>query len=136
WFTHPGLGGPSDRSSAVGWGTAGLFAAVARDQRAIAIAVLALAAIRIVALAVRSGTGRVLAVAVVVNAGGAFVLASWYQALRLDYWGLGLVPLAVGAGAGTRVFTHRRGVVRAGAVVATLALVGGLTAWNAAKEVG
>ena len=135
WIAHPGIGGPADRSSAVGWGVAGLFRSIAADQRAFASAVLAVVAIRLVLLAARSGTGRVLALAVVVNAGGAFLLSSWYQALRPDYWGLGLVPLAVGAGAGTRVFTRRRIWPRAAAPAVCVAFIGSLLARNASKEV-
>src|SRR5947208_8346286 len=136
WIAHPGIGGPGDRSSAVGWGIAGLFQALASHQRAFALVLLFVAAFRLVMLGARSGSGRLLALAVVVNAGGAFLLSSWYQALRIDYWGLGLVPLAVGAGAGTRAFTRRRGWVRAAAIVACVAVVAALLAWNASKEVG
>jgi hypothetical protein len=135
WAAHPGIGGPGDRSSTVGWGVAGLYSALATGQRAFAIALLVVAAVRIAMLAARSGTGRMLAAAVVVNAGGAFLMSSWYQALRLDFWGLGLVPLAVGAGAGTPVFGRRRTWRRVGAIVVSVVLVGSLLAWNSAKEV-
>jgi hypothetical protein len=134
-LAHPGIGGPFDRSSSVGWGVAGLFSSIVERQRLFAIAVLALTAGRLVTLALRSRTGRVLAVAVVVNAGVAFALASWYQALRLDYWGLGLVPLAVGAGAGTRALGRRRTSFRFAAVGVAVALVAALAAWNATREV-
>jgi hypothetical protein len=135
WAVHPGIGGPGDRSATVGWGVAGLFSALATGQRAFAVAVLVVAVIRIAMLAGRSGTGRMLAAAVVVNAGGAFLMSSWYQALRLDFWGLGLVPLAVGAGAGTPVFGRTPTWRRIVAVTASIALVAALLAWNATKEV-
>ena len=77
WIAHPGIGGPGDRSTAVGWGVGGLFHAIAADQRAFAAAILLVVVVRLVMLAARSGTGRVLAAAVVVNAGAAFILSSW-----------------------------------------------------------
>jgi hypothetical protein len=135
WVVHPGIGGPADRSSQVGWGVGGLYAAVSTGQRALAVAVLVVAAVRIAMLSARSGIGRVLAAAVVVNAGIAFLLSSWYQALRLDYWGLGLVPLAVGAGAGTPIYGRSRPWRRIAGVAAAVALVIALLAWNGVHEV-
>src|SRR5205814_3942302 len=57
------------------------------------------------------------------------------QALRLDYWGLGFVPLAVGAGAGTPIFGRSRPWRRIAAVAVSVTLVAVLVAWNATREV-
>ncbi|MFN2543537.1 MAG: hypothetical protein ABR600_03050 [Actinomycetota bacterium] len=135
WALHPGIGGPTDRSSLVGWGIGGFPPAVAEGVTALTIGLLAAAVVRGVMLATRSRIGAILAAALTLNAGIAFLLASWYQALRPDYWGMGLVPLAVMAGAGTRAYGRRTAVLRWIGALAALAAVGVLLAWNAGHEV-
>jgi hypothetical protein len=153
WLLHPGIGGATDRSSLVGWGVAGLFPAFASGQPHVSwlpfgldeanghleilvtLLLLGAAFVRGVLLAARSRTGAALAGALVLNTGLAFLLASWHQALRADYWGLGLVPLAVMGGAGTVSFRRRSPVRRAATVGVALATVAALLAWNASQEV-
>jgi len=153
WLLHPGIGGSTDRSSLVGWGIGGLYSAVASGQPHVSWLpfgfdaanghleilvtwlLIAVAVFRGLLLAARSRTGTILATALITNTTLAFVLASWYQALRSDYWGLGLVPLAVMAGAGTITFRRRVPATRALTAAAALAVVAALLAWNAAQEV-
>src|SRR5207248_2908722 len=96
---------------------------------------VAFALLRGALLASRSRIGMVLAGSLGVNVVLAFLLASWYQALRSDYWGLGLVPLAVIAGAGTITFRRRVPAIRIATAALALALVAAALTWNAGKEV-
>jgi hypothetical protein len=137
----------------VGWGIGGLYPAVASGQPHVSwlpfgfdrakghlevlatLLLLGAAVVRGGLLALRSRTGAILAGALVLNAGIAFLLASWYQALRSDYWGLGLVPLAVLGGAGTATFRRRPASWRIAEAGVALAAVAALLAWNASQEV-
>jgi hypothetical protein len=153
WALHPGIGSPSDQSAAIGWGVGGLFSSVLSGQPRlpwlplgfdrpsghlqflIVIVLLVAAAICGVMLARRSRTDAVVAGALTVNAALAFLLASWYQALRADYWALGLLPIFVMAGAGAPTFQNRPWISRVTTVGVALAAIAGLLAWNASSMV-
>jgi len=150
WFTHPRIGGAQGRFNTVGWGGAGLVTAVTGQPQASAglppttvaialtVAAVGVAGLRGLAALARPGIRRVVAAALILNAGLAFVEASWRQALRADYWALGLVPLAVLGAIGGPVLPRRTGrvlPVRAAALVAALALVAGVAASSLRTEV-
>ena len=112
WLLHPRLGGPGDLSGTVGFGLRGLFYSLAGWDPSLSggagltgaaawvatcIAAVALWASLLRGLAVRAvgGRARALSAALILHASLAVLLASWYQALRADYFTFALVPLAL-----------------------------------------
>jgi hypothetical protein len=144
---------PGDRSFAVGWGIQGLPDGIAAGgngswlplglssatvwlRLVLIAAALAWTAVRTSRLLRRPGRSRLMASALLAHAVLAFVAASWYQALRAEYFALGFIPLALLAAVGTpRRTGHPAAGRRWTASVVVVVLIGALLTWNLESQV-
>lgn len=142
WFLTPRFGGTADPQSAVGFGLDGLEVAIAGTAELpgggeggqipmiIAGALILLVVGRAGIMLVRDRRGRTLAAALLIHGLVAVLAASWYQALRVDYFTLALIPVALLWPVGGPALAS--GALRPGVVpvLVTAGIVGSLALWN------
>lgn len=149
WLFDPEIGGPAKRPAVVGWGTAGLFEGAILPgksrgfslQVAVTLGFIVVAAARGGGMLRRHGRTRIGGAALLLHVGVAALAASWFQALRADYWMPAILSLTIAGAAGPPLVAHRlrarlgrRSAHRIVAATAAVA-VAGLGAWNVSHDV-